>query len=504
MGRRGGVPALLGALRIVLRSPILRAFLRLGLAHATCLSKEEGPIAVPRSHIYYSLLKLKGASLQCPLATHLYIGLLNLLIKFSVEIFGGSVEDVESALRVPGIRRGLETVLKSVALYGVTTPQRLPAPFMIVWDFTNMCNLRCKHCYRAAGKPLPNELTLHEKLKLVDELDSAGVAAVALSGGEPTIHPDYLTIVKALAKKEFYVATATSGWRFADIDELKKAVEAGLNYIEVSVDSANPRKHDEFRGVEGSWQRAVKALENAIKLELSHAMAVTITKLSLDEFDDILALAESIGVRRVIFFNFVPTGRGREIMNIDLDPLEREELLRRLYREMKRRKMEIYTTAPEYGRVVIQMSSGREVAPTHFVARGDPVMSAIAEFIGGCGAGRIYAAILPDGVVTPCVFLPIPVGNVKERPFEVIWSKSPLLNTLRDKDSLKGFCRRCLYKNMCGGCRARAYGYFGDPLEVDPGCVYNYNAWRSLKEFVDVREKEAEAHTSLHKIAPVA
>ncbi len=130
-------------------------------------------------------------------------------------------------------------------------------------------------------------------------------------------------------------------------------------------------------------------------------------------------------------------------------------------------------------------------------------MLTIAEFIGGYGAGRIYAAILPGGVVTPCEFLLIPVGNVKERSCEVVWSRSPLLNTLRGKDSLKGFCHRCLYRNVWR-LVGRGLGLFGAPLEVDPGCVYNYNAWRSLKEFAGVREKEAEAHTSSLKVAPAA
>jgi radical SAM protein with 4Fe4S-binding SPASM domain len=501
MGKRGGTSTFLGVTRLILGSPMLRAFLRLGLNNTLCLLDEDSTASKPRSLIYYSLLKLEGMPLQCSVSARFFIDLLNFIIRFSVTVFRGDVRDVEEALRIPGIKRGIETVLKGIALYGVTVPQKLPAPFMIVWDFTNMCNLACRHCYRVAGKPLPNELSLYEKLRLVEELDGAGVAAVALSGGEPTIHPDYLTIVKALAKREFYVATATNGWRFADIDELKKAVEAGLNYVEVSVDSASPRRHDEFRGLEGSWQRAVKALENAVKLGLSHAMAVTITRYNIDEVEDILDLAESIGVKRVVFFNFVPTGRGKDIVDMDLNPFEREELMRRLYREMKKRKIEIYTTAPQYGRVVVQLSRGEEVAPTHFVARGDPITTAIAEFIGGCGAGRIYAAILPDGTVTPCVFLPIPVGSIRKKPFEEIWSKNSLLNALRNKENLKGFCSKCPYRNICGGCRARAYGYFGDPLEADPGCIFNYKAWKRLKEYEI--SKEIEMRTSLTATASV-
>jgi radical SAM protein with 4Fe4S-binding SPASM domain len=413
-------------------------------------------------------------NVQCPLGARFLIDLVDMTIKIGVILFGGDDREVIQAFKDPAIRRGVDSVLRSIATYGVTTPQNLLAPFMVVWNLTNLCNMKCKHCYQRAGCPLPSELTLEEKLKVVEELDKAGVASLAFSGGEPTIHPDYLTVVKAAAKRGFYTAVATNGWKYADIEELKKAVEAGLRYIEVSVDSANPRKHDAFRGVEGSWSRAIKALENAVKLGLSHAMAVTLTKKNVGEVDEILDLAESIGVKRVVFFNFIPVGRGTEIVELDPDPFTREKFMRHIYREMKRRRLEIYTTAPQYGRVVLQMSGGIEAAPTHCVVRGDPITTAIAEFIGGCGAGRIYAAIQPDGVITPCVFMPIPVGSLRMKTFRKIWYGDKLMRSLRDKGLLKGFCGRCPYRNVCGGCRSRAYAYFGDPLGPDPGCIYNY------------------------------
>jgi len=450
--------------------------LKSALRSGNCLCEEcsEG-----RSLIYYALKKYSGVSVHCSLGAMFTIDLLDAAIKTGVLVLSGNDREVAEAFKDPAIRRGVESVLKSIALYGVTTPQRLVAPFMVVWNFTSLCNLRCLHCYQEAGLPLKNELTLEEKLRVLDELDEAGVASIALSGGEPTIHPDYLTIVKYVAKRGFYVAVATNGWRYADIDELKKAVNAGLRYIEVSVDSVNSSRHDAFRGVKGSWSRAIRALENAVKLGISHAMAVTITRENINEVDDILDLAENIGVKRVVFFNFIPVGRGVEIAEYDLDPFTREEFMRHIYREMRRRKLEIYTTAPQYGRVVVQLSRGLEVAPTHCIVRGDPVVTAIAEFIGGCRAGRIYAAIQPNGVVTPCVFMPIPVGSLRERSFKSIWVNSVLMKSLRSKDTLGGYCGKCPYRNVCGGCRARAYAYFKNPLGPDPGCIYNYAILKS-------------------------
>lgn len=471
--RRGGVGALLASVRIASRSPLVRLLLRGLLKEVRC---EES-----KSILYYALLRYGGHKVSCHVGIQFLLSLFDLAVKAGVALIRGDEEELKKVLGDPAIVRGIETVLKGIALYGVTTPQKLPAPFMVVWNFTNLCNLRCSHCYQYAGAPRPLELSLSEKLKVVEELDEAGVAALALSGGEPTFDPDYLAVVKGAARRGLYVATATNGWRFADIDELKKAVEAGLRYVEISVDSANPKKHDGFRGVEGSWLRAVKALENGVKLGINPVMATTVTKLNVNEVEDIIDLAESIGVRRVVFFNFIPTGRGRDIVSLDLDPDEREEFMKLIYKEMIRRKMEIYTTAPQYGRVVLQMSGGSEVAPTHYAVGKDPVIRALAEYIGGCGAGRIYAALQPDGEVTPCVFMPVAVGNLRAERFSEIWGEHPLLQRLKSKDGLKGFCGTCSYRYVCGGCRARAYAYFGDPLGPDIGCVNNRGYYEAVK-----------------------
>lgn len=476
----GNIGHLLAGIRLIFNNPVTRASLR--LASRTVKVKYSDGTEREAPLIYHALSRFVGEQIvECPLYARFLIPLIDYTIEVGIKALHGDVESAKKSISDPAIRRGVSLVMKGLGLYGVTVPQKMPAPFLIVWNFTNMCNLKCIHCYQRAGAPTPDELTLEEKLKVVDELDRAGVASIALSGGEPTIHPHFHTVLKAIASRGIHAAVATNGWLFANINELEKAKEEGLKYVEVSIDSADPEKHDKFRGVKGSWERAVKALENAVKLGMDHGMAVTITKMNINEVKDLLDLAEDIGVKRVIFFNFVPTGRGLDNVWLDLDPVEREKFLRYIYSEMKRRPgLQIVSTAPQYGRVALQMSGGQEVAPTHFAVSGDPIVKAVAEFVGGCGAGRIYAAIQPNGDVSPCVFLPITVGNLRRQSFWEIWTRTPLFEQLRDRDNLKGYCRVCPYRNICGGCRARAYGYYGDPLAPDPGCIYNFKDWQQL------------------------
>ena len=472
--RRGGVPALLAVLRLATKTPVARALFR----------KLVGEIEHNGRKTTVALEALRLIAEQdsnsC-FTARFYSKTLKLVIKAATAYFNGDEEEVEQALKDPAVRRGLALVLEGLALYGVTVPQKLPSPFLIVWNFTNACNLRCAHCYQRAGFPLSTELSLQEKLDVVKQLDQAGVAAVAFSGGEPTIHPHFSEALKATADAGMYTALATNGLALAERGFAERLKKLGLRYVEVSVDSADPDKHDQFRGVRGAWEKAVRGLRNAVELGFSTAMATTVTRLSLDEVDDILNLAEEIGVQRVVFFNFIPVGRGEDIMKLDLTPEEREEFLKKVYLENHKRKLEIYSTAPQFARVSCILSGGKEVAPTHFYVKGDPITSSLAEYIGGCGAGRIYAAIQPNGDVTPCVFIPsIVVGNITKTPFKKIWRSSELFKTLQDREKLKGSCRTCPYKYICGGCRARALAYTGDILGPDPGCILNVAARHKL------------------------
>ncbi|MFA4663054.1 radical SAM protein [Pyrococcus kukulkanii] len=464
----------LKAFRLILGNPIARALIKPSLKKYKINGRE-----LPG--LYWALSIYAGESINAPMMVRFQADTIKLLLKLGIKLARGDEEAVKEALlRDPHIRRGIWVVLEGIAKYGVTVPQRLAGPFLIVWNFTNMCNFRCKHCYQRADKPLPTELTLKEKLELVDQLDKGGVAAVALSGGEPTIHPHFLRIVKELSSRGIHTSVATNGWTFAKKEELEKAIRAGIKYVEVSVDSAKPEKHDEFRGIPGAWEHAIKALENAVELGISHGMATIMDKETFQEIDDILDLAENIGVKRVIFFNLVPTGRAEDMIKVDLSPEEREEFMKEVYRQMKRRKLEILTTAPQYARVTLLMSSGREITPAHFYIGENNSVKVLAEFIGGCGAGRIYAGIEPDGTVVPCVFLPLPVGNIRNKPFKEIWENSRIFNILRDRDSWEGQCGSCPYKYICGGCRARAYHYTLDLRGDDPGCIINKRLWEEI------------------------
>jgi radical SAM protein with 4Fe4S-binding SPASM domain len=353
----------------------------------------------------------------------------------------------------------------------------LYAPFLVVWDFTHKCNLNCKHCYSNSGAVLEEELSTDEALGVIDQLADAGVTALAFSGGEPLSRKDFFTVAEQAVKRGLYISVATNGTLLTR-ENVKRLKQTGIHYVEISVDGATAGTHDAFRGVPGAFDKAIAGLKTCVEQDLCVCIASTATKSNLSEFPAIIDLAEEVGAERFTYFNFIPTGRGKAHYDQDLAPEERETLMKYLLNRMSKGcKTTILTTAPQLARVALQCqgSAGTGevmMSMAHMqTAKVSKKAVPLADFIGGCGAGRLYCSLSPQGDVHPCVFLPMNVGNLKREKFSDVWLNSGLFNELRDRDNLKGACGRCSYKFTCGGCRARANAYYEDIQYSDPGCV---------------------------------
>jgi radical SAM protein with 4Fe4S-binding SPASM domain len=420
--------------------------------------------------IYCGVAKASG------IEERIYARSISEIVTKAAERFNVDEGLLKEGLKDPYYRRGVANVVAGIAKYGITLPQRLYAPFLVVWNFTKKCNLRCKHCYANAGR-IEDELTLEEKLSLVKELDDAGVVAISFSGGEPLISRDFWKVAEYASNLGFHVSVATNGTLITrDIAERLKRV---VDYVEISLDAANPETHDGFRGIKGAFEKAIGGIKNCVKAGILTAIATTATKLNLYEIPEIVSLAENLGVYRLVVFNFIPTGRGKEITSLDLTVEERKWLLDFLYENLQKRNLQVLSTSPLYAVVSVEKvlkGKGIRVTPTHFADVCIPSDSALilADFLGGCGAGRLYCGIQWNGDITPCVFLPLVVGNYREG-FLRVWQENSVLKALRDRDDPEYACSECDYRYICGGCRARAYGYFGDVRGMDPGCFIRKN-----------------------------
>ncbi len=401
------------------------------------------------------------------------------VLECGAKAFNVSEKEMKEKFKDPYWRKGLASVIKGLAVFGVRKPFVPGAPFQVVWDVTYACNLRCKHCYATAGKPLPDELSTEEALDAIDKLNRLGVTIISFSGGEPLVRKDIYELIGYAREKGIYVALATNGTLISE-EVAEKLKNAGVGYVQISIDGRK-ETHEGFRGIRGCYDRAVEGIKNCVKQGFFVNVSMTVTKYNYNDVSYVISLCEELGVDWFMHYNFIPTGRGVEIANMDITPEQREELLKMLYKKNFESKISLLSTAPQFARIALQYKEG--FIPTHFynISAGERLKE-LAEFIGGCGAGRFYMSMRANGDIQPCVFFPLKIGNIRDmsgRDLEELWRKNEVFEKLRNKDLIES-CGSCEYRYYCGGCRARAYNYFGDYLKPDPGCIRNKKYWEEL------------------------
>ena len=275
--------------------------------------------------------------------------------------------------------RALALSGRSVARHGLSAPQRFAAPLMVVWNITRACNLLCRHCYQnAAPRPEPNELTLDEKLRAVDQMGLEGVPFLAIAGGEPLVSKDLWPVLERARERGIHTTVATNGTLLTK-ENAERLIEAGVKYVEVSIDSAIPEEHDRFRGRAGAWERSIEGIRNSVAAGMRTGLAACFTRRNVETVDRMVDLAVRLGCRTFSHFNFIPVGRGKQLLEDDLTPAQREWLLRKLVGHLQEGRIGVISTAPQFGRAcvtyappegIFATANTRPAAPCkHFLAR---------------------------------------------------------------------------------------------------------------------------------------
>lgn len=324
-------------------------------------------------------------------------------------------------------------------------------PEVVSWNATNQCNLRCDHCYLAAGQSSSAELSFEEGCRFIDQLAAAGTRMLIITGGEPMMRRDIVELAAHASSVGLLVVLGTNGMFLnpSKVQELKTAGVAGAG---ISLDSINPAKHDGFRGVPGAWQGAVRGIRECVAQGLPVLLQMTALPWNFHEIADMMEFANREGAIGFNLYFLVCTGRGEELS--DITPEQYEEALSSLVEAQHRypQMMVRARCAPQIGRMASRQNSA-------LVANA------------GCMAAHRYCRVTPEGNVTPCPYLPLVAGSVRESPFGDIWRESEVLQRMRGKTP-GGRCGRCEFVEVCGGCRARAFALTDDLFGEDPWCTY--------------------------------
>jgi radical SAM protein with 4Fe4S-binding SPASM domain len=302
-------------------------------------------------------------------------------------------------------------------------------------------------------------LPLEQALRVIDQLAEAGVLVLAFSGGEPLMHRHWEKLVGHAVRSGLNVNVGSNG---SCVNERNAATlkTLGVKSVTISLDSHVPARHDYFRGLDGLFEKATSAVKILVAEGVRVVVGFTPTRINWRDGREVIDLAYRLGADAVNMSEYVPAGRG----SIDL-ALPAKELHEVLVEWIAARK--------EF--------DGRMQIIWHDCRVGLLVADEEKRKYVGCGAGRLVARILPDGTVTPCVFLSTEIGSLKDETFGSLWSRSLLMQHFRERTGhVTGNCGQCEHLRTCGGCRAVAFAYSGgDALSGDPHCwIKEYPEWR--------------------------
>lgn len=344
---------------------------------------------------------------------------------------------------------------------------------IVVWNITQRCNLKCKHCYAAGEPDVSNELTTEECRRAIDGFADFGCPVVLFSGGEPFSRPDLLDLAAYAREKGRRVVFSTNGTLITPaIAERIKAI--GASYVGISIDGVR-ETHDAFRGVPGAYDRSLAAIRACRDAGVKVGLRVTLTRDNVREIPAIFRLMREERIPRICLYHLVYSGRGANLRANDLSHAETRAAVDRIIDETKAAfdagsPLEVLTVDNHADAPYLWLRMVREGNP-----RADDVLR-LLRMNGGNSSGNGLSCVSWDGTVYPDQFWrDKPLGNVRERPFGEIWGNPPegsFLAQLREKPlHVKGRCRDCRFLSICGGnFRARGEAATGDIWGEDPAC----------------------------------
>lgn len=320
----------------------------------------------------------------------------------------------------------------------------------------------------------PNDLSTAEALKIVDQLAEFAPFILVLSGGEPLWRRDVFDIAKHAVSKGIRVALATNGTLIdeAMADRIK---EAGIVRVAISLDGSDRHTHDMFRGHDGAFEAAIRGIRCLQDVGLSTQINTTVSRHNSHQLPELIELAKSLKVDAFHLFLLVPVGCGLTIAeDQSVTAQDAERILDWFYDRSLDSGMELKATcAPQYYRIARQRrAEARRQGEAVPVMPGRHGHAEMNQMTRGCLAGSGVCFISHRGIVQPCGYLPLEAGDLRRQDFREVWSDSPLFHQMRNLDLLEGKCGCCEFKQVCMGCRARAFGVTGDFLAEEPYCVY--------------------------------
>ncbi|MFB0552782.1 MAG: radical SAM protein [Phycisphaerae bacterium] len=350
---------------------------------------------------------------------------------------------------------------------------------LLFWETTIKCNLTCAHCRRLESDEAAfKDLTTEQAKDLISQLTELGkkqpmMPVLVFSGGEPLCREDLFELVSQAKTAGITPALATNG-TLVNATVAEQIRDSGIVRIAVSLDGATAEVHDKLRQLEGSFERALQGIKQLREKDMPVQINITLTRHNAGQLEDVYELAKSLGAVAVHIFMLVPVGCGQVLAETDmLSPEQYEQKMLEICRLDSRSELQMKVTCgPHYERIIRQQGLYQARKKAAHISGSVPGRAGHGGASRGCLAGLGVLFVGHQGDVFPCGYLPIECGNVLKQKLVEIWHNNEDLARMRNSSGLEGKCGVCGYRDVCGGCRGRAYAATGNYMAEEPFCAY--------------------------------
>lgn len=302
------------------------------------------------------------------------------------------------------------------------------APYRMDIALTYQCNNDCFHCYNDPNRK-PSPLSLEQWKAVLDRVWEIGIPHIVFTGGEPTLVESLFALIEYAKQKGFIVGLNTNGRRLSDSGYTQSLRTAGLDHVQITLESADQTIHDQIVQRHGAWKQTVAGIQNALNSQNFVMTNTTLLRENLSTIPETLKFLNDIGVPTIGLNALIYSGRGRSVGH----PLTENELIPLL----------------QYAQEFVDRSGQRLVwyTPTHY-CNFDPVSLNLG--VKGCTAALYNMCIEPNGEVLPCQSYYQSLGNFLTSDWASIWHHT-LAEELRHRKYISEQCEGCLILSQCGG-----------------------------------------------------
>ena len=340
-----------------------------------------------------------------------------------------------------------------------------PRPLQVTWEMTRACEWKASTKRGTARGPRQRELfSSAEAFHLIEEVAEMQVPLLALTGGDPLRRADLFPIIEFAAARSLRTSLTllpTPLLNSAVIHDLKAC---GLMRVAFWLHGSTPALHDAYWGIPGLYRKTLDVIGVCLEAQLPVQINTTLERRNFHDVHPMIDLLThlDIDVWNIVFF--VPPGREKAADMLGAE--EHEQAFAKLYAASRQVRLQIKTTEGQhYQRYLLQQNVRDR---RRRITEADDITYAPK----GASEERGFLFVDHAGEVFPSRFLPLSAGNVTSQKLADVYRESPLLVSLRDRSKLKGKCRRCPARNICGGSRARAWAMTGDLFAAEPCCAY--------------------------------